>query len=58
MALPSDAATLWRVCALVSAMADSSEKTSDTETFQVAEEFSGRCFPVENSPGRKGLGLL
>jgi len=41
MALPSDAPTLWRVCALVSAMADPSEKMSDTETF--------REFPVQVS---------
>lgn len=41
MALPSDASTLWRVCALVSAMADPSKKMSDTETF--------REFPVQVS---------
>ena len=40
---------------VVSAMADPSEKRSDTKTFRVTEEVFGRSFSVEQFPGRKKL---
>ncbi len=57
MALSSNAPTLRRACAFLSAMGHlvTSGKRSDTETFRVAEEFSGRSFSVAMYQAEGGL---